>query len=158
MGTKKLMRYTIITVLVLAFGAYIAGCAHFPGMQGPTIKAEPAAAVMAPPALAAVKITGSGFKAGDRVEIVLAKADKGQDVPIAFGEANAEGVFETKMDMLSILQGIFHFQFQGGKPVPNPNNPPLKPGAYVMQGSSWDSKLSATCNFEIQAPPPPKKP
>jgi len=120
----------------------------------PLLKAEPAEAELSPASLAAVKLIGSGFKAEDRIVIVMAGADKGQDVPVASSEADASGSFESKMDMLSILQGIFHFRFKMGKPVPDPENPPLPPGVYKLKASSWDSGFDATCEFKIV---PPKK-
>ena len=119
------------------------------------LKAEPPEAELNPGALAAVKFMGSDFKAEDRVVIVLVGADKGKDVPVATTEADASGSFEAKMDMLSILQGIFHFRFKEGKPVPDPTNPPLPPGGYRLKATSWDSGLEASCNFEIK--PPTKK-
>lgn len=146
-----------IAVLVFGIAAIIAGCAHLPGTQKASLKTEPSAVDMNPRAMAGMKIIGSGFKAGDRIEIALIGADKGKDVPVAFAEADEKGAFETKMNMLSILQGIFHFKFKRGKPAPDPKNPPLSPGLYVMQASSWDSKLSATCSLEIKVPPKKKK-
>ena len=128
---------------------------HFPcaeALAQSSLKAEPPAADLAPPALAAVKLIGAGFKAEDRVLIVLAAADKGQDVPLASTEADASGAFETKMEMLSILQGILHLRFKEGKPVPDPGNPPLPPGSYTLKASSRDSGLEARCSFEMKAP------
>jgi hypothetical protein len=83
---------------------------------------------------------------------LLAAADKGQDVPVASAEADGSGAFETKMEMLSILQGIMHFRFKDGKPAPDPNNPPLPPGRYTLKASSRDSGLEASCQMEIKAP------
>ncbi len=117
-----------------------------------SLKAEPATAELNPQALAAVKIKGSGFKPEDRIMIVLAGADKGKDIPVGAAEADAAGSFETTMNMLSILQGIFHFKFQDGKPAPDPSNPPLSPGTYKIKAASWDSKLEALCNIDIKAP------
>jgi len=118
----------------------------------PMLKAEPAAVELNPKALAGVKLIGSGFQAEDRIVIDLVGAPKGKDVPVATADADTSGSFETTMNMLSILQGIFNFRFQGGKPVPDPNNPPLPPGKYTLRASSWDSKLEASGSFEITAP------
>ena len=157
MKKQPYMKFVFSAVFLVGVAALIVSCAHFPGTQKPSLKTEPTAVDMNPRAMAGMKIIGSGFKAGDRIEIALIGADKGKDVPVAFAEADEKGAFETKMNMLSILQGIFHFKFTRGKPAPNPKNPPLSPGLYVMQASSWDSKLKATCSLEIKMPPKKKK-
>jgi hypothetical protein len=149
MGMRKKIVIAVMGLALFMVGFHLGGTEAW--AQG-SIKADPPSADLAPPALAAVKIMGSGFKAEDRVLIVLAGADKGQDVPVAFAEADASGAFEAKMEMLSILQGILHFRFKEGKPLPDPNNPPLPPGSYTLRASSRDSGLEAKCSFEIKAP------
>ena len=127
-----------------------------PAQAGPTLKTDPASVVMSPKAMATMKIIGSGFKAADRIEIVLAKADKGKDVVVGSAEADASGNFTTRMNILSVLQGFFHFRFKKGKPTPDPKNPPLPPGTYTLKASSWDSKLEASYDLVITAPPKKK--
>jgi hypothetical protein len=132
------------------------GCLFFTEQKASaeaSLKAEPSSVVMAPKAMVGVKLIGSGFNAEDRVDIVFAEADKGQDVPVAFAEADASGAFETKMNILSVLQGFFHFRFVKGRPTPDPNNPPLPPGEYTLLAKSWDSGLQAVCKLVITAPP-----
>lgn len=148
MATKK-GGYRILVLVLVLFVLFFMG--DTAAWAGATLKAEPAAAELNPKVLAGVNLVGSGFQAEDRIVIVLT-GGKGQDIPVASADADASGAFETKMNMLSILQGIFNFRFQGGKPVPDPNNPPLRPGKYGLKASSWDSKLEAACDFEITAP------
>ncbi|MDY6881039.1 MAG: hypothetical protein V2J25_04920 [Desulfatiglans sp.] len=153
MVVKKIFLKMITVVFVLALGAHILG----PQAEaGTSLKTEPSAAPLNPKALAVVKIMGSGFQAEDRVEITMVKANKGKDVNVAFAEADSSGKFETKMNILSILQGIFNFRFKKGKPTPDPNNPPIPPGKYTLKASSWDSKAEASCVFEITVPPKKK--
>lgn len=149
MAIRKGLSVAIIGFLVLTVGVFLA---ESPARADSTLKAEPAVVELAPGALAAAKLIGSGFKAEDRVLIILKGADQGKDVPVATTEADASGSFEAKMDMMSILQGIFHFRFMAGKPTPDPNNPPLPPGIYSLKARSWDSGLEAGCDFEITAP------
>jgi hypothetical protein len=149
MATNKVLSISIVVFFFFQLGILLAASQ---AIAQSSLKAEPAVVELNPGALAAAKLIGSGFKAEDRIVIVLAGADKGKDVPVATAEADAAGLFEAKMDMLSILQGIFHFRFKEGKLVPDPNNPPLPPGVYNLKASSWDSGLEAACNFEITAP------
>ncbi len=149
MAIGKSLSVAIIGILVLSIAVFIG---ESPARADSTLRAEPAAVEMTPGALAAAKLIGSGFKAEDRILITLKGADQGKDVPVATTEADSSGSFEAKMDMMSILQGIFHFKFVGGKPTPDPNNPPLPPGIYGLKARSWDSGLEAACDFEITAP------
>lgn len=130
MAIRKGLSVAIIGFLVLSMVVFFA---ESPARAESTLKADPAVVELAPGALAATKLIGSGFKAEDRVLITLKGADKGKDVPVATTEADASGSFEAKMDMMSILQGIFHFRFKEGKPTPDPNNPPLPPGIYSLK-------------------------
>ena len=145
---KKILLKALIMTFVLAVGVHLA-CSQ--AQAGASIKTEPAAVDLNPKAMAVMKIIGSGFKADDRINIVLAKASKGKDLPVAYAEADASGNFTTKMNMLSILQGIFNLRFKKGKPVPV-GVPPLPPGKYTMKAKSWDSGLEASCIMEITAP------
>jgi hypothetical protein len=149
MFMKKLFRVFLIVTFILAIGAHIV---ETQDKSVITLRAEPSQVEINPKTLAEVKIIGTGFRAEDRVLIVFAGADKGKDVAVGSAEADASGSFETKMDMLSILQGIFHFRFSEGKPIPDPNNPPLPPAKYKLSASSWDSGLVAVCDLEIIAP------
>ncbi|MBW1679831.1 MAG: hypothetical protein JRF59_08685 [Deltaproteobacteria bacterium] len=146
---KDMFAKGLVVCLFATLGMLLMG---HQALGGTRLKTEPATVVLAPKAMAGVKIIGSGFKPEDRVEIVLAGADKGRDVPVAFAEADASGAFTTKMNILSILQGFFHFRFKKGKPTPDPKNPPLPPGEYTLKAKSWDSKLVAACKLVITAP------
>ena len=142
-----------IKVLLQAFIG-IVGIA-FIGSQawaGASLKVDPATVEMNPKVMTAAKITGDGFQPDDRIVIVLVKANKGQDVPVGSADADAQGKFETTMNTLSILQGFFNMRFKEGKPVPDPNNPPLPPGDYTLKASSWDSKAEASCVIKVTAP------
>jgi len=147
------MAKNIFKGLILVFIAIVG--VHFSGYQaiaGTSLKTDPAAVSMSPKAMASMKIIGSGFKVEDRIDIFLAGADKGKDVPLAFAEADVSGAFVTRMNILSILQGFFHFRFKEGKPTPDPKNPPLPPGEYTLKAKSWDSNLEAVCTLVITAP------
>ena len=152
MMTKKIFLKILIVTSVLAIGLHFAVSET---LAGASIKTDPASVAMNPKAMATMKIIGAGFGAEDRVQIVLVKANKGQDVSVASADADKDGNFTTTMNMLSILQGFFNFRFKEGKPVPDPNNPPCPPGKYTMKAKSWDSDAEATCELEIT--PPPKK-
>ena len=141
-----------VMTLVLAVGLALTGS---PALAGASLKTDPAEVMYGPPTMVKMKIIGSGFGPGDRVQIVLVKANKSQDVPVASVDADKDGNFTTTMNMLSILQGFFNMRFKQGKPVPDPKNPPLPPGKYMMKASSWDSP--ATASYELNITPPPKK-
>lgn len=147
---------SIIRVLFQVFVG-IVGIA-FIGAQawaGASLSVIPATVEMNPKAMMGAKITGTGFQPEDRIVIVLVKANKGQDVPVGSADADAQGKFETTMNSLSVLQGFFNMRFKDGKPVPDPNNPPLPPGEYTLKASSWDSKAEASCMLKVT--PPQKK-
>ena len=146
---KKYCSITVIACFLAVATIYFIGSS---AIAETLLKTEPTEAVLDPKSLAAVKIKGTGFNAEDRIMIVLAGADKGKDIAIATADADASGSFETTMNMLSILQGIFHFRYQEGKPIPDPNNPPITTGSYKMKALSWDSKLEAMSHFDIKAP------
>jgi hypothetical protein len=145
---KKMIPKQIILIFVLSVGVLLVGSR---ANAETTLKAEPAAVDYSPKKMAGMKIIGAGFQAEDRVLIVLAGADKGEDVPVASAEADASGSFETRMNILSILQGVFHFRFKKGKPTPDPNNPPIPPGVYMLKATSWDSASEASCNVTFKA-------
>lgn len=152
MVTKKIFIKILIVTSVLAIGLHFAVSE---ALAGASMKTEPASVPMNPKAMATMKIIGAGFGTEDRVQIVLVKANKGQDVPVASADADKQGNFTTRMNILSILQGFFNFRFKGGKPLPDPKNPPCPPGKYTMKATSWDSDAEATYVLEIT--PPPKK-
>ncbi len=125
-----------------------------------SLKTDPPAVPMIPPVLIGkFKIEGSGFKANDRVQIMLAGVDNGKDLQIASAEADQAGNFKTSIPPVTVLQGIYHFNFIKGRPTPDPKNPPLPPGTYTLKAISWDSPCTATCTFKMLAPPKrqPKK-
>jgi len=152
MVTKKIFIKILIVIFGLALGLHFAGVEV---LAGTSLKTDPASVPMNPAAMAGMKIIGAGFGSEDRIQIVLVKVNKGQDVPVASADADKDGNFTTTMNMLSILQGFFNFRFKGGKPLPDPQNPPCPPGKYTMKATSWDSDAEATCELEIT--PPPKK-
>ncbi|MBU2551163.1 MAG: hypothetical protein KKB20_22315 [Proteobacteria bacterium] len=149
MSIRCLFTKLLVMAFVLAVGLALSGT---PALAGASLKTDPAAVDYNPKALATMKIMGSGFGPEDRVEIVLSKANKGQDVPVASADADKDGNFVTTMNMLSILQGIFNMRFKQGKPAPDPNNPPLPPGKYTMNAKSWDSPATASYELTINAP------
>lgn len=152
MVTKKIFIKILIVIFVLAVGLHF-GMSE--ALAGASIKTDPASVAMNPKAMATMKIIGAGFGAEDRVQIVLVKANKGQDVPVGSADADKQGNFTTRMNILSILQGFFNFRFKGGKPLPDPKNPPCPPGKYTVKATSWDSNAVAT--YELEIIPPPKK-
>ena len=152
MGAKRFYIQAIFLFFILTLTI------HFVGGEARakvSLKAEPSSAELNPKALAVVQIIGSGFKAQDRVMISLTGGKKGIDVPVASAEADDSGSFQTRMNILSILQGVCNFRFKKGRPTPDPNNPPSPPGNYVLKAYSWDSKLETSCDFVIK--PPQKK-
>lgn len=125
-----------------------------PVLADASLKTDPPKVVMGVKTMAGMKIIGAGFGPEDRIQIVLVKANKGKDVPVASADADKAGKFVTRMNVLSILQGFFNFRFKKGKPAPDPKNPPLPPGKYTMMATSWDSAAKATWVLEVL---PPKK-
>lgn len=163
MGKKKIVYSVLIAIFGLAVCFQFVGCATTATATSEkcvaSLKTVPPEVPMIPPVLIGkFKIEGSGFKAEDRVEIVLAGVDKGKDLPIASAEADASGNFITSIPPVTVLQGIYHFKFVKGKPTPDPKNPPLPPGTYTLKATSWDSPCTAECTFKMLPPPPrPKK-
>ena len=80
----------------------------------------------------------------------------GEDVGIAYGEADDAGNFKGEVPVTAKLNTIFRV---GWTPImaPDPKTlNPIPPGVYNIKASGADSGVVATTTLEFIAPPPKK--
>lgn len=111
-----------------------------------------------------IQFTGSGWKPGEMVvvELVLPPGFKmkgvkeGEDVGIAFANADDKGNFKAVMGASATLNWLFQV---GWTPLLQPDfkeAKPLPPGTYTIRATGVDSELRAEATLQI-LPPPEKK-
>jgi hypothetical protein len=111
-----------------------------------------------------ITFTGSGWKPGEMVvvELILPPhiqmkgVKEGEDVGIAFANADDNGKFKTSMGASATLNWLFQV---GWTPLLQPDfkeAKPLPPGKYTIRATGLDSELRAEATLQI-LPPPEKK-
>jgi len=153
--------------LLIFFMTSVACSALFPPPKPTaTLAVTPEKVELAFPGILRVPIvfTGTGWKPKEMVvvEMVLPPGiemkgvNPGEDVGIAYGEADDSGNFKGEVPATAKLNTIFRV---GWTPilVPDPKTlNPIPPGVYKMKASGADSGAMATTTLEF-IPPPPKK-
>ena len=112
-----------------------------------------------------IVITGSGWKAGEMVVVnmklpegvTVKGAEPGEDVGIAFGNADELGNLNTKVGAITILMSFFQVGWDNAKMKPDFKvAKPLPPGAYVLEAIGMESEAKADAVLTLVAPPKKK--
>ena len=120
------------------------------------------------PALIKKPITfhGSGWKPEEMVVINLIippgvsvkGVKKGEDVGIAWANADAEGILKAKVGPLALLMTFFQVGWDDKKMKPDfKKATPLPAGEYTVQAIGLGSELKANTILTLLAPPKKKK-
>lgn len=161
---RKIIIIFIILMILLPF---VACKALFPPPKpNVTVAVTPAKVELAFPAILRVPIvfTGTGWSPKEMVVVdmvlppgVEMKGVKpGEDVGIAYGQADDAGNFKAEVPATAKLNTIFRV---GWTPIfaPDPKTlNPIPPGVYTMKASGVDSGGAATTTLEFVAPAPKK--
>jgi len=157
-------RKMIIVLSLLMFLLPLAACSTLfpPPKPQVTVAVTPAQVELAFPGIMRVPIvfTGTGWKPKEMVvvEMVLPPGVEmkgvkpGEDVGIAYGEADDAGNFKGEVPATAKLNTIFRV---GWTPIlaPDPKTlNPIPPGAYKIKASGADSGAMATTTLEFVAP------
>jgi hypothetical protein len=157
----------IIVLSLLMFLLPLACSTLFPPPKPKaTVAAAPEKVELAFPAILKVPIlfTGTGWKPKEMVVVdmvlppgVEMKGVKpGEDVGIAYGEADDAGNFKGEVPVTAKLNTIFRVDWT---PImaPDPKTlKPIPPGVYKIKASGADSGAVATTTLEFVAPAPKK--
>jgi hypothetical protein len=158
----------IIVLSLLIFLLSFAACSTLfpPPKPKATVAVAPEKVELAFPAILKVPIlfTGTGWKPKEMVVVdmvlppgVEMKGVKpGEDVGIAYGEADDAGNFKGEVPVTAKLNTIFRVDWT---PImaPDPKTlKPIPPGVYKIKASGADSGTVATTTLEFVAPPPKK--
>jgi len=157
---KKMILLLSLLMLSIAF----ASCSTIPPAPKyqPTISVTPAQVELAFPAILRVPIvfTGTGWKPKEMVvvDMVLPPGVQmqgvkpGEDVGIAYGEADDSGNFKGDVPATAKLNTLFRV---GWTPIlaPDPKTlNPIPPGVYKIKASGADSGAMAATTIEFVAP------
>ena len=157
-------RKMIIVLSLLMFLLPLAACSTLfpPPKPQVTVAVAPTQVELAFPGILRVPIvfTGTGWKPKEMVvvEMVLPPGVEmkgvkpGEDVGIAYGEADDAGNFKGEVPATAKLNTIFRV---GWTPIlaPDPKTlNPIPPGAYKIKASGADSGAMATTTLEFVAP------
>ncbi len=157
-------RKIIIILSLLMFLLPFVACSTLfpPPKPKPTVTVTPPQVELAFPAILKVPIvfTGTGWKPKEVVvvDMVLPPGVQiqgvkpGEDVGIAYGEADEAGNFKGEVPATAKLNTIFRV---GWTPIlaPDPKTlNPIPPGVYNIKASGADSGAGATTTLEFVAP------
>jgi hypothetical protein len=158
----------IIVLSLLMFLLSFMSCSTLfpPPKPKATVAVTPPQVELAFPGILRVPIvfTGTGWKPKEMVVVdmvlppgVEMKGVKpGEDVGIAYGEADEAGNFKGEVPVTAKLNTLFRV---GWTPImaPDPKTlNPIPPGVYTIKASGADSGVVATTTLEFIAPPPKK--
>jgi hypothetical protein len=158
----------IIVLSLLMFLLPFVACSTLSPPPKPqvTVSVTPAQVELAFPGILKVPIvfTGTGWKPKEMVvvDMVLPSGVQmqgvkpGEDVGIAYGEADEAGNFKGEVPGSAKLNTLFRV---GWTPIlaPDPKTlNPIPPGVYKIKASGADSGALATTTLEFIAPPPKK--
>jgi len=161
---KKIM----IVLSVLMFLSPLVACSTLfpPPKPTATVAVTPAQVELAFPGILKVPIvfTGTGWKPKEVVvvDMVLPPGVQiqgvkpGEDVGIAYGQADEAGNFKGEVPATAKLNTIFRV---GWTPIlaPDPKTlNPIPPGAYTIKASGADSGIMVTTTLEFVKPAPKK--
>jgi hypothetical protein len=158
----------IIVLSLLMFLLPFVACSTLfpPPKPKATVAVTPPQVELAFPGILRVPIvfTGTGWKPKEMVvvDMVLPPGvemkgvNPGEDVGIAYGEADEAGNFKGEVPVTAKLNTLFRV---GWTPImaPDPKTlNPIPPGVYTIKASGADSGVVATTTLEFIAPPPKK--
>jgi hypothetical protein len=161
-------RKTMIVVCFFMFLLSLVACSTLfpPPKPKSTVAVTPEKVELAFPAILKVPIvfTGTGWSPKEMVvvDMVLPPGVQiqgvkpGEDVGIAFGQADEAGNFKGEVPVTAKLNTLFRV---GWTPIlaPDPKTlNPIPPGIYKIKASGADSGALATTTLEFVAPPPKK--
>jgi len=131
-----------------------------------TVAVAPEKVELAFPAILKVPIvfTGTGWKPKEMVVVdmvlppgVEMKGVKpGEDVGIAYGEADEAGNFKGEVPVTAKLNTLFRVGWTPIMSIDPKTLNPIPPGVYNIKASGADSGALATTTLEFIAPPPKK--
>jgi hypothetical protein len=113
-----------------------------------------------------IQITSTGWKPNEPVVVnlkvpegvTIKGAAPGEDVGIAGGTADGQGVFKSKIDALTILMTFFQVGWDNIKMKPDfKKATPLRPGTYTVEAIGFESEARATTTLTLLPPPKKKK-
>jgi hypothetical protein len=158
-------RTIVVLMAIVALAMTFSSCATLRNVfSPPKLVVTPDKTVLSPALIRKpITFSGSGWKPKEMVvvELVLPPGVKmkgvteGEDVGLAFANADADGNFKAKMGPMATLNWFFQV---GWTPLLKPDfkqASPLRPGVYTIKASGVDSELKA--NATLTFLPPPKK-
>jgi hypothetical protein len=160
---RKIMIVLSLLMLLLPFVA----CSTLspPPKPKATVAVTPPQVELAFPGILGVPIvfTGTGWKPKEMVvvDMVLPQGVEmkgvkpGEDVGIAYGQADDAGNFKGEVPATAKLNTIFRVGWTRSAPDPKTLNP-IPPGVYTIKASGADSGALATTTLEFVAPIPKK--
>ena len=158
----------IIVLSLLMFLLPFVACSTLfpPPKPKATVAVTPPQVELAFPGILRVPIvfTGTGWKPKEMVvvdmvlppSVEMKGVKPGEDVGIAYGEADEAGNFKGEVPVTAKLNTLFRV---GWTPImaPDPKTlNPIPPGVYTIKASGADSGVVATTTLEFIAPPPKK--
>jgi hypothetical protein len=158
----------IIVLSLLMFLLPFVSCSTLfpPPKPKATVAVTPPQVELAFPGILRVPIvfTGTGWKPKEMVvvdmvlppSVEMKGVKPGEDVGIAYGEADEAGNFKGEVPVTAKLNTLFRV---GWTPImaPDPKTlNPIPPGVYTIKASGADSGVVATTTLEFIAPPPKK--
>ena len=146
-------------VMVLSFSPDVVSA------SGPTLVVIPDQTVLSPHLIQKpIEITGSGWKANEPIVVnmkipqgvTMKGVTPGEDVGIASGTSDGQGVLKTQVDAMTILMTFFQVDWDNIKMKPDFNKAtPLPPGVYTLEAIGFDSEKKGIATLTLL--PPPKK-
>jgi hypothetical protein len=158
----------IIVLSLLMFLLPFVACSTLfpPPKPKATVAVTPPQVELAFPGILRVPIvfTGTGWKPKEMVvvdmvlppSVEMKGVKPGEDVGIAYGEADDAGNFKGEVPVTAKLNTLFRV---GWTPImaPDPKTlNPIPPGVYKIKASGAESGVVATTTLEFIAPPPKK--
>jgi|YNPNPStandDraft_1061719.scaffolds.fasta_scaffold00218_22 hypothetical protein len=158
-----------IVLICLALGlaaAVFAGCEAVKPVPEAKLQVIPDKTVISPELLKApVKFAGSGFAPKEMVivemivppGVEIKGVAKGEDVGLAYGNADERGEFQAAMAATATLNWFFQ---TGWSPTLAPDlkqAKPIPPGRYEIKATGADSGAVGKAILEILPPPPPSE-
>ena len=158
----------IIVLSLLMFLLPFVSCSTLfpPPKPKATVVVTPPQVELAFPGILRVPIvfTGTGWKPKEMVvvDMVLPPGvemkgvNPGEDVGIAYGEADDAGNFKGEVPVTAKLNTLFRVGWTPIMSIDPKTLNPIPPGVYKIKASGAESEVVATTTLEFIAPPPKK--
>jgi len=158
----------IIVLSLLMFLLPFVACSTLfpPPKPKATVAVTPEKVVLAFPAILKVPIvfTGTGWKPKEMVvvdmvlppNVQIQGVKPGEDVGIAYGEADDAGNFKGEVPVTAKLNTLFRVGWTPILSIDPKTLNPIPPGVYKIKASGTDSGALATTTVEFVAPAPKK--